>query len=248
MEHRNLKNRVGEVNINFQGLKMKIIEYRKAIDMTVQFEDGTVVKKVAYKEFSSGSIKNLNYPSVFGKGYMGEGKYKAWGGNKLTKQYCTWFAMISRCYSEKELLRSPTYRGVEVCDEWCNFQNFATWFDDNYIEGWALDKDILCPDCRVYSSLTCVFVHRDINSMFTSAGKTKRDLPVGIYYLRGRYQVSTPTHDGSTYVGFYKTLEEANIVNKVAKEKYMKKMAEIWEGRIDPRVHAIMCNWKFENK
>lgn len=244
MAHQNLKNRVGEVSINFQGLKMTITEYRKAIDMAIQFEDGTVVKKTAYKEFSSGSIKNLNHPSIFGKGYMGEGKYKAWGGKSLTKEYCVWFGMLSRCYNGKT--DNPTYKDVEVCSEWLNFQIFATWFEINYREGFALDKDIICPDCRTYSPQTCVFVPQEINSMFTSAGKTKRDLPVGIYYLRGRYQVSTPNHDGSTYVGFYKSLEEARIVNKDCKEKYMKKMAEIWEGRVDSRVYNIMCNWVFE--
>lgn len=240
------KDRVGETSINFQGLEMKILEYRKAIDMTIQFEDGTIVNKTAYKEFSNGSIKNLNHPSIFGKGYMGEGRYKAWGGSGLTKQYCTWIAMLSRCYNEKELKRSPTYRGVEVHQEWYNFQVFAEWFENNYKEGFHLDKDIICSDCRVYSPETCVFVPREINSLFTSARISKRNLPVGIYYLRGRYQVSTPTHDKTTYIGFYKTVEEAMIVYKIAKEKYMREVAEIWKDRVDHRVYQILYNYTIE--
>jgi len=211
MEHKNLKNRVGESNINFQGLKMTILEYRKATDLTIQFEDGTIVKKTAYKEFSSGSIKNLNHPSVFGKGYMGEGKYKAWGKTKLTKMYTTWFGMMVRCYDERFHTKQPTYKDVEVCDEWHNFQNFAKWYEENYIEDYQLDKDILCPTCRIYSPETCVFVPQQINNMFKSSNK--RELPTGVYYLRGRYQVSTPTNVGSTYIGFYKTKEEAISVH-----------------------------------
>lgn len=244
MEHKNFKNRVGETNKNFQGLEMKIIEYRKAVDLTVQFKDGTIVKKAAYKEFSSGSIKNLNHPSIFGKGYMGEGKYKAWGKGKLTKQYNVWFGMLSRCYGGRD--SCYTYRGVEVCKEWCNFQVFAAWFDENYIDGWALDKDIICSECKIYSPETCCFVPQEINNMFTSRSKTKRNLPIGVYYLRGRYQVSTPTNDKTTYIGFYKTVDEAINVHKKAKEKYMKEVAEIWKSKIDPRVYEALYNYQVE--
>lgn len=237
-----VKNRVGESNINFQGLKMTIVEYRKAIDLTVEFEDGTIVKKAAYKEFNSGKIKNLNHPSVFCKGFMGEGVYKAWDKTKLTKVYSTWFGMMVRCYDEKYHLKHPTYKNVEVCDEWYNFQNFAKWFEDNYIEGFHLDKDILCPTCRIYSPETCVFVPQQINNMFTSS--YSRDLPIGVYYLRGRYQVSTPTNDKSTYIGFYKTKDEAIKVHKIAKEKYMKEEAEKWKDYIDPRVYQAMYNYE----
>lgn len=243
MGYQNLKNRVGETNVNFQCLKMTIIEYRKAIDMTVQFEDGTVVKKVAYKEFSSGAIKNLNHPSVFEKGYMGEGKYKAWGGKCLTKEYNTWFGMISRCYNEKGRLRCPTYKDVIVCEEWHNFQNFAEWFEDNYVEGYHLDKDILVKGNKIYSPQTCAFVPQCINSSFTGS---KRDLPIGVYYLRGRYQASTPKHDKKTYLGFYKTIDEAFYAYKIAKEKYIRELADEWKNKIDSRVYNAMCNWIVE--
>ena len=250
MEHKNLKNRVGESNINFQGLKMTILEYKKAIDLTVQFEDGTVVKNTAYKEFSSGSIKNLNHPSVFGKGYMGEGEYKAWGGTKLTKEYSTWFGMLTRCYDEKFHKKQPTYRGCTVDEKWHNFQVFAKWFEENYnpetMQGWQLDKDILVRENKLYSPETCIFVPQAINSMFTSSGKSKRDLPTGVYYLRGRYQVSTPTNDKSTYVGFYKTEEEAVAIHKIAKEKYMKEEADKWKPYIDSRVYEAMYNYQVE--
>lgn len=225
---------------------MKIIEYRRAIDLTVQFEDDTIVKKAAYKEFSSGSIKNLNHPSIFDKGYMGEGKYKAWGKTKLTKVYNTWFGMMSRCYDEKLRTKQPTYSDVEICNEWHNFQNFAKWFEENYIDGFHLDKDIICPTCRIYSPETCVFVPRDINSLFTSARISKRNLPVGIYHLRGRYQVSTPNHGRTTYIGFYKTVEEAMVVYKITKEKYMREVSEIWKGRVDERVYQALANYIVE--
>lgn len=240
------KDRTGELNTNFQRLEMKIVEYRKAIDITVEFQDGTIVKKTTYRDFMEGSIKNLNHPSIFEKGFMGQGNYKAWGGSKLTREYNTWFGMLGRCYNEKDRHKQPTYKGVTVCEEWLNFQNFAKWFEGNYVENYHLDKDIVLKGSRIYSPETCVFVPREINMLFTNNGQSKRNLPRGVYYLRGRFQVSTPTKEGSTYIGFYKTVEEALSVYKKAKEKYMQQVAEEWKDKIDFRVYKALYNYKVE--
>lgn len=52
--------RVGEVNINNQGLKMTIIEYINSKDISVQFEDGIIVKHKRYELFKDGKIKHPN--------------------------------------------------------------------------------------------------------------------------------------------------------------------------------------------
>lgn len=239
-----IKDRAGEINKNFQGLKMKIIEYRKAIDLTVQFEDGTIVKKAAYKEFSNGAIKNLNYPSIFGVGYIGEGEYKAWGVDKLTKQYTTWFGMLSRCYNENNRHKAPTYKDVSVWKEWYSFQVFAKWFDENYVDGCHLDKDLLSKGNRLYSPETCCFLPQEINALFTRS--TIRDLPTGVYYLRGSYQASTPKSDRTTYLGFFKTIEEAFQAYKTAREKYIKEVADEWKDLIAPEIYQAMYSWIVE--
>ena len=50
--------RLGEEKLQKCGLVAKIIEYRLAGDMTVQFEDGKIVDHVNYYDFTNG---NLNY-------------------------------------------------------------------------------------------------------------------------------------------------------------------------------------------
>lgn len=55
------KNRIGEEMTATNGQKMKIIDYRSAIDIDVQFEDGTVVKNKQYASFKKGSILNPNF-------------------------------------------------------------------------------------------------------------------------------------------------------------------------------------------
>lgn len=56
----NLKthNKIGESKIANNGQKMTIIEYFAADNITVEFEDGTIVKNRAYQSFKNGSIKN----------------------------------------------------------------------------------------------------------------------------------------------------------------------------------------------
>ena len=49
-------NRVGEVNTNIQGKQMKIIEYKDCNNVTVQFEDGKIVKNVKYYYFVNGLL------------------------------------------------------------------------------------------------------------------------------------------------------------------------------------------------
>ena len=54
------KNRVGETNVSTCGQIMKIVKYKDAHDIDVEFEDGTVVKHKEYKQFKKGTIKNPN--------------------------------------------------------------------------------------------------------------------------------------------------------------------------------------------
>lgn len=56
----NLKNRVGKEAVANNGMKMKIIAYRKACDIDVQFEDGTIVEHRSYGCFIGGAIAHPN--------------------------------------------------------------------------------------------------------------------------------------------------------------------------------------------
>lgn len=82
-------------------------------------------------------------------------------GKKIIKSYNVWRSMISRCYNEKDY-RYKWYglKGVKVCDEWLYFSNFKKWFDENYIEGYCLDKDVKQKDIpnKIYSPETCLFI------------------------------------------------------------------------------------------
>lgn len=54
----NYTQRTQETNIAKNGMKMTLIKYRNSQDIDVQFEDGTIVKHKAYKNFKNAEIKN----------------------------------------------------------------------------------------------------------------------------------------------------------------------------------------------
>lgn len=58
--YRHHKEKVGEENRATCGQLMKIIEYKNSRNITIQFEDGTVVKNKEYKAFKNGNIANPN--------------------------------------------------------------------------------------------------------------------------------------------------------------------------------------------
>lgn len=57
-----LKDRIGEVNYNYEGEKMTIVSYDNRYRISVQFEDGTVCNNISYYNFKRGHVsKNSQY-------------------------------------------------------------------------------------------------------------------------------------------------------------------------------------------
>lgn len=129
------------------------------------------------------SLRNRYTPTVYGIGFLGEGKYRS-----RTKVYAVWTSMLRRCYAKELHEKYPTYIGCTVCEEWHNFQKFGEWFDANYVEGYELDKDIKVKGNKVYSPDTCLFVSPDANKIMARAKTYKVMSPIGeimeVYNMR----------------------------------------------------------------
>ena len=58
--------RLGQLGINNQGLKITIIAYRKADDIDIQFEDGIILTNRSYDNFLKGRMKHpIRYEESF---------------------------------------------------------------------------------------------------------------------------------------------------------------------------------------
>ena len=127
--------RTGEEGCNKFGSKMVIKEYRGCMDIDVYFpEYKWTFEHVDYSNFKRGKIKCSYEPRYYGKGYLGEGKYKMSINGKHTDEFDVWYEMLRRCYDPKYQERYPTYKGCRIEEYLLNFQNTGEWIDENYYE------------------------------------------------------------------------------------------------------------------
>lgn len=248
-ESPNFKNRLGNQKLSNQGYRMTIIEYRGALNCTIEFEGGVVINRVTYQSFEKGEVKNPFHKTVRGVGYMGQGIYKSRENKKFTRCFVTWMGMITRGYCPKYQERIPTYKGITVCEDWHNFQNFGKWFDNNYnpeiMEDWQLDKDIICPNCKIYSPETCCFIPCEINSAFSQVNK-HRSMLIGVTKRCSNYTASINIKGIVTHIGNFSTELEAFQAYKELRENHIKQIAEKWKGKILDSVYQILSNYKLE--
>ena len=231
--------RIGEERLNKFGSKMVIKEYRKYKDIDVYFpEYDWIFEHVRCGDFKNGEVKCPYEPRYYGKGYLGEGKYKVRENGKITDEYKIWHGVLQRCYDPKFQEKHTTYKDCKVEDYLLNFQHMGEWLEENYYEiqgeKMCLDKDILCKRNKTYSRDTCIFVPERINLLFTKRDKLRGKDPIGVYQLpNGNYQVGCHDEYGkSICLGTYKTKKEAFRVYKEYKEKVIKKVIDSYEGKI----------------
>ena len=169
-------------------------------------------------------------------------------GKRVQKNaYKHWIAMMSRCYGKvKE--KETTYIGCKVCDEWLVYRNFEKWFNQHYVEGYALDKDILVKGNKVYSPDTCCFVPKAINNLSNKHAKDRGCLPIGITKSGRGFVARLNMVNTRRYLGFFKTSGEAFSVYKESKEAYIKDVAQEYydKGLITINVYNALMNYKVE--
>ena len=240
-----LTNRVGEENVNAQGYLMKIIEYNRADDIKIKFQDenGAIVNN-CYANFKKGLIRNPFHKSLCGVGFIGN--FNGFASHE--KSYKYWESMINRCYAECSLKKAETYRDCVVCEEWLCFVNFHKWFLENYYEidgeTMNLDKDILVKNNRLYSPKTCVFVPHKINMAIVNKKASRGKLPVGVQYREKTRKHYCAYLAGR--LGYFDTPIEAFYCYKKAKETELKNMADQYKDLIPKNLYDALLNYKIE--
>lgn len=227
-----------------------VIEYRAADDVLVQFEDGST--KVTYAaSLKRGQVQNNNLPSVYGVGYMSDDCHSHDSNRKIIPSYNLWFGMMTRAYNDKYHAEKPTYKDVEVCEDWLHYKNFKNWCESQIgfgEKGFNLDKDILIKGNKVYGPDVCVFVPSEINSQLTKANSKRGDYPIGVSWHREheKYMACLRADGKTKHLGYYHSPEEAFNAYKVAKESYLKKIADKYREVVDPRVVEALYAYEVE--
>ena len=238
--------RKGERHLSNDNTWMTIIICRGSMNCDIQFDDGNIIRNRAYDCIKKGKVKNMYHPSKYEVGYIGEGKYATKINGKDTKEYCTWSDMLKRGYSELFQKNQITYLECTINKQWHNFQVFAQWFDDNYKEGFELDKDILVKGNKNYSPETCCFVPHEINSLFIKSNISRGKYPIGVRKSGNKFQAQISKKGEPVHLGTFDTPEEAFQTYKIAKEEYIKEMADKWRGQITEPCYDAMYNYQVE--
>ncbi len=162
--------------------------------------------------------------------------------------YSTWQDMIERCYGNRD--RNKSYEKCWVSDKWRFLSEYKKWFDENYVPGFVLDKDILVSGNKMYGPTTCLFVPREINELFISSGEKEGNLPRGVYYLKrlNKYCAQINNKDSTTkHIGLYGTPEEARNAYIEEKLKIVKSVADRYysQGIITDKIYQAIINHKF---
>lgn len=241
---------VGKTYLSSEGYTMTIVEYVGYKNLTIEFNDKrhTRIKSNTY-HLTDGKIKNPYHKSVYGIGYIGHTK------DIERKSYKTWNDMLKRCYTVYNENKDVSYRDCIVDAEWHDYSNFKKWFDENYYEvkneKMCLDKDILNKGNKIYSQNTCIFVPKAINSLFTNRKRFRGEYPIGVYGGKKMFsvEISTCIREKSRkriLKGGFSSPMDAFLYYKKEKEKYIKKVADMYKEEIPQKLYDAMYKYEVE--
>lgn len=185
---------------------------------------------------------------ILDKGYNSGGKYAASFRRKPTQSYSIWSAMITRCYNNKVQQDHPTYVKCYVCKEWLDFQNFAKWFEDNYVIGFQLDKDLRVINNKCYGPEFCEFVPSQINSLLLDSKNARGELPIGVTYNKklDKYEAHCSGDKGQRRIGRYNDPGLAFQAYKAVKENFIKEQANKYKSQISIEIYNNLMNYQIQ--
>lgn len=193
-----------------------------------------VNQEVELKQFTKYKVEGCEEILLQGVGYNDIEGFSS--GNKnyiVSKAYSLWHGIISRCYSEKSLMKHPAYKNVTVCEEWLTASNFYKWFLKHSMIfeltniKFALDKDLLSNDCKIYSPSTCIFLPTKINAILARNTVTNKSGLLG-YFKRKRVN-----KDGSIYLERWMSVSRFYDGKRITKYFNQNDDIDVLKERID---------------
>lgn len=253
---------VGEIRVANSGCYYKIIEQINPEEFLVEFQDSQKFRKIFQKySIIRERLWNPYYPTVFGVGYFGEGRFSAKvntgttnNSKRNTKEYNAWINMLQRCYYDKYICRVQGYSAydkVTVCDEWHNFQTFAEWYHPRLTKlqdvgehRYHLDKDLLSKGFgEIYSPDTCCVIPMSINAaMINQQIKDEKTKCIYKSEHTGGYNLVILL-GGIQHRKSFDSIEEAESARIELKKAYMKSLAEKYKDFIEDRVYTSLCTY-----
>lgn len=227
--------------------EFEVVDYKGYNNIKVRFTKTGFQTVTKGCQVRTGHVKDKLSPSVFGVGFIGDGKFSAKDNDRQTDAYKAWKTIFKVCYSSKLTNKVNPYVNCTVCDEWHNFQNFAKWYDENYPKDggkYTIDKNIKSLGSKVYCPEHCIFVTSSIYRFAIRIEKTKGQLPVGVSIesRNGRFQSFSkdPYTDKNARLGYFDSAIEAHLAWRNKKYEYAIELANQQERE---EVKIALLNW-----
>ena len=245
------KDCVGKIFKSKSSGDFKIVKYNNSRNVDIQFVTTGFETSAQLEHIKNGNVKDPYVPSVCGVGIVGT-KYPPTISGRNTKEYDLWNSMLKRCYSDAYQKKQPTYKGCKVSNNFLRYEYFYEWchiqvgFNN---KDWQLDKDLLVKGNKVYNESTCVFLPKEINSVLTKCTASRGEYLIGVCWSKTSkaFKATVNKNKGKQeHLGFFKTEIEAFNAYKIAKESYLKELADEWKGKIDDRAYNALMNYRVE--
>ena len=160
-----------------------------------------------------------------------------------------WLDLLRRCFpkSEHEKRQCQSYLNVKFYEPWLKFSNFKLWFDENYIEGYVLDKDLLSNGIKMYSPSTCCFIPKELNNILQTERKSSRKIGCSRFFnkSKGIFEPKMCVNGRTTSLGKCYSETEAIELYKKEKKKLIDKTAKYYfaKGLISEKVYNSFLNY-----
>ena len=170
---------------------------------------------------------------VFGVG-VNDSEYEVtfnFNGKRLIhNSYAIWKGMMQRGYDPKLKAKRESYKDVKVCDEWLYFSAFDKWYNEHYIDGYCLDKDIKTPGNKVYSPDDCMFVPVQVNNIIIDSEGRRGEHPIGVTIdnRSGRFHARVYRLSKLISLGWFSTAEEAHEAYKRGKNESIDAVIDLY--------------------
>lgn len=167
--------------------------------------------------------------------------------------YRVWQSMLERCYSENFKSKRPTYKNTTCDVSWLSLKAFTEdiMLVENWQmldQGWALDKDIV-GGVDHYGLDTVCIVPLELNNLLLTHESHRGEYPLGVSYdkSRGKYLASMKQFSKSVNLGRFNSVEEAHSAYVVAKNAYVKDVANIYRGVISEVVYDKLMKFSVKS-
>ena len=221
------KDKVGEKHLTNEGFQIEVVAPgTKRSHVIIEFKEPKKYREeVQYCTVKLGTIRNVYKKTGFNVGYIGEGKYQT-----TIKAYTVWRNILMRCYDEQnKYFKKYGGVGIKVCEEWLCYQTFAKWYEENKIEDWEVDKDLLSKgNDKNYSPDNCCFLPKSLNIQLQCSQKKNKYGAIGVSKEGQKWRADFST----MYLGAFHEKKEAELAYLEAKrikmwessKKYSEKM------------------------